>query len=260
MRHFDKRMNIPKLSVVILAKNSESIIANTLSSARIVANEIIVVDNYSTDKTYEIAKSYGAKIIKNDSENLAILRTLGVNKAASPWILILDSDEIISPKLALEIKKAIRASRFDSFYLTYLNHFFSIPLTHGGEDYKVLRLFKKGKAKTTKNLLHEQFHPLTKSVSTLKNPVMHYSYRSLPQLFTKFTNYAVRSAKEKREKGEKSSLKKLTLYPLHMFWSRFIESKGYKDGILRIMLDFAFAYMEFLTYFLLLFKKNIKKN
>ena len=67
-------------------------------------------------------------------------------------------------------------------------------------------------------------------------------------MYCKFTRYALNDAKQKSIKGEKTSLKKIIMYPMHMFWSRFIEDKGYKDGLFRIPLDLGFAYMEFVTY------------
>ena len=77
-------------------------------------------------------------------------------------------------------------------------------------------------------------------------------------MFGKFTDYAKREARQKINKGEKSSIKKIVFYPLHMFWARFIKDKGYKDGIFRIPLDVGFAYMEFLTYVLILFYRHGK--
>ena len=77
-------------------------------------------------------------------------------------------------------------------------------------------------------------------------------------MFNKFTDYAKRDVQTKINNREKSSLKKIILYPLHMFWARFFKDKGYKDGLFRIPLDLGFAYMEFLTYFLLLFKRKWK--
>ena len=93
-------------------------------------------------------------------------------------------------------------------------------------------------------------------IGQLKNKINHYSYRNLINIYKKFTNYAIQEARLKKKAGEKTSLKKIFLYPLHMFWARFIKDKGYKDGLFRIPLDFGFAYMEFLTYFLLVFKKK----
>lgn len=251
--------NRENIAVIIITKNSGKILEKTLFSINNLASEIIIVDDYSTDNTKNIAEKHKAKFFQNHSEYLGDQRLLGLNKAKSQWLLILDSDEIISTKLSKEIKKVIQNKNIDAYYIPYVNHFFSIPIKHGGENYKALRLFRKNKAKSTKNLLHEQFIPLTKKTLTLKNQIYHYSYRSFSQIIIKFTNYAKRASREKLNNGETSSIKKLTLYPIHMFWSRFIESKGYKDGAFRLLLDIAFAYMEFLIYFFL-FLDSKKRN
>ena len=79
-------------------------------------------------------------------------------------------------------------------------------------------------------------------------------------MYKKFTDYAIREAKQRRLNGESTSLKKIVMYPPHMFWARFIKDEGYRDGLFRIPLDLGFAYMEFLTYMTMLFlpKQNIK--
>ena len=78
-------------------------------------------------------------------------------------------------------------------------------------------------------------------------------------MYGKFTDYALREAKIKKEKGERTSLRKIFFHPAHMFWARFVEDEGYKDGLFRIPLDLGFAYMEFLTYITLPFISLKKK-
>ena len=114
-------------------------------------------------------------------------------------------------------------------------------------------LFRTKEGFSTEDEIHAVYKIKTGKIGQFKNKIDHYSYRSLSQLFIKFTNYAIREARQKKSRGEKSSLKKVFLYPAHLFWARFIKDKGYKDGLFRIPLDLGFAYMEFLTYFLLFF-------
>ncbi len=112
-------------------------------------------------------------------------------------------------------------------------------------------LFKNKSAFVKKTLVHYYYQIKKGKVGQLKNKILHYSYLSIFQTYIKFTDYGIRMAKKKHLSGEKSSFKKIFLYPIHMFYARFIKDKGYKDGIFRIPLDIGFAYMEFLTYFLL---------
>ena len=116
----------------------------------------------------------------------------------------------------------------------------------------MLRLFRKNSANMTPSLIHEHFKLSKGKSGRLKGKIFHHSYRSFPQIFVKFTDYGIRMAKEKFLSGEKSSFKKIFIYPIHMFWARFIKDKGYEDGLFRIPLDLGFAYMEFITYVTLL--------
>lgn len=251
---------IKKLSVLIISKNSASVIQKTLESVKKLTSEIVVIDNYSTDKTREIAKKYNARIFLSKENNLGKQKAYGLTKIKTPWVLLLDSDEVVSPKLAQEIKKTLAKKVGNvGFYIPYQNHLFGKPLKYGGENYKMLRLFKKDVAIVKKLPLHEKVVIKKGSLGELKNKIYHYSYRSCWQILLKFTDYAIRDYQLKCEKREKSSFAKIVLYPLHMFYARFIKDKGYKDGLFRIPLDLGFAYMEFLTYFLLAFA-NLKKR
>lgn len=243
------------LSLVIITKNSEEMLDNCLSSVKGLVDEIILIDDFSFDKTVNIAKKYGAKVYKRREKDLGKQKAFGLKKASSEWVLFLDADECLSPELRNEIARLhLQVQSLVAYRVPYQNHFLGRPIRYGGENYAMIRLFKKQYAVSHPSLVHEKIEIRGGKIGRLKNKIYHYSYRSLGQMYGKFTDYAVRDANEKSKKGEKSSLKKITLYPLHMFWARFIKDKGYKDGLFRIPLDLGFAYMEFLTYFLLLFK------
>ncbi len=251
---------IKKLSVLIISKNSASVIEKTLLSVKNLVGKIIIIDNYSTDQTRQIAKKYQTEIFLHKEENLGKQKAYGLKKVKTPWILILDTDEVVSTKLAKEIKQILAKNVSSAgFYIPYQNHLFGRPLKYGGENYQMLRLFRKNAALIEKLPLHEKVIIKKGKVGRLKNKIYHYSYRSLWQIFVKFTDYAIRDYRLKCENREKSSFAKIILYPLHMFYARFIKDKGYKDGLFRIPLDLGFAYMEFLTY-LLLACANLKQK
>jgi glycosyltransferase involved in cell wall biosynthesis len=248
-----------KLSLVMMTKNSGALLEQSLSSVKDLVDEIIIVDDYSTDNTVKIAKKYNARIYYHHSNDLGKQRVFGAKKAKGDWLLFLDADEIVSEKLKKEIKKDIKMTKINGFYIPYQNHFLFRPINYGGENYQMIRLVRKNKLLLKPALVHEEILVKDKKVGYLKNKIYHYSYRSLIQMFKKFTDYAWREAKQKFHNSEKLTLKKLTLYPLHMFYARFIEDKGYKDGIRRIPLDLGFAYMELMTYFFLLILKIRQK-
>lgn len=245
-----------KLSLLTITKNAQGLIEKTLESVKGLVDEIIIIDNCSTDKTVEIAKKYGAKVYLHHEEDLGKQKRYGLGKCKGEWVLVLDADEYLSESLRKEIKElfVIRYSllgKYDGFYIPFQNHFLSQSIKYGGENYKMLRLFKKNAVYINPALVHERFEINKGKVGKLRGKIYHHSYRSLWQTYKKFTDYAIREAKQKFNNGEKSSLKKIFLYPLHMFWARFVEDRGYKDGLFRIPLDLGFAYMEFLTYIFL---------
>lgn len=254
-----------KLTLVVIAYNSEKTIEKTFASVKGIADEIILVDNHSTDNTVAIAKKYRAKVIYYKEKNRGIQCQMGVNKAKNDWVLILDSDEELTPELNKEIKENVlknKENHYHGFYLPFQPFYFGRALKHGGEYYKKLILFKKSKGRILPLPIHYVCQIKNGKIGLLKNKVNHFSYRNFMDIYKKFTLYAIEEAKLKYISKEKSSLKKIILYPIHMFYARFIEDKGYQDGLWRIPLDLGFAYMEFLTYFLLMFPflLNIKKK
>ena len=211
----------------------------------------------------EIAKKFKARVYLHREENLGEQRAYGLKKVTNDWVLVLDSDEVVSVQLRNEIKEvlSIKYKVFSAFRIPFQNHFLGKPIKLGGENYSKLILFQKNQVKIKPSLTGERFELKVGKAGGLKNKIFHYSYRTLTQMYKKFTDYAIRDFKEKAKSGEKGGLKKIILYPMHMFWARFVKDKGYKDGLLRIPLDLGFAYMEYLTYFLLTFyePKKLKK-
>ena len=243
------------LSVLMITKNADEVLEKSLASIKKIADEIIIVDSKSTDRTVEISKNYLAKVYVKEFSDIGKQRIFGLSKATSKWVLILDSDEIVSERLMKEIKLKIENTRIkiNGYYIPYQNFFLNKPLQFGGEDYKMLRLFRRIKLYIEPSLVHNKINLKDKKIGYLKGKIFHHSYRSYFQMINKFTDYGIRMGKEKYLNREKSSFKKIFLYPIHMFWARFIKDKGYKDGLFRIPLDLGFAYMEVVMYFLLFF-------
>lgn len=251
------------ISLLMITKNSDGLLEKSLYSVKGLVDEMVIVDDNSSDNTLQIAKKFKARIFRRHDVNLGTQRLFGLSKCRSEWILMLDADEVISEKLkkeiALSTTKVRTRNDIVGYYVPYQNHFLGKPIYHGGEDYKILRLFKKKSAHIPESLIHEHVKVEGK-IGELKEKIYHHSYRTLQQTYMKFTDYAKREARRKLSAGEKTNLKKIIFYPLHMFWSRYIKDRGYKDYSLRILLDLGFAYMEWLTYVLMVFYKNESKK
>lgn len=241
------------ISLVMITKDVDDIIEKSLNSVVNIVNEIVIVDDYSTDKTRSIAEKFKAKIYLRHLDSLSKQKKWAIKKTKNQWVLLLDSDEILSEGLREEIKKIFRRKimNVSAFFIPYQNHFLGKPIKYGGENYQMIRLFRKDKIKIKDLLIHEKVEIKEGIVGKLNNKIYHYSYRSLWQMFKKFTWYGILEAKQRYKNKETSSFKKIFFYSLHMFYARFIEDKDYRDGLWRIPLDLGFAYMEFLTYFLL---------
>lgn len=243
----------------MITRNADKYLEASIRSVYDICDEIIIVDSNSNDQTKNIALKYNAKIFNYDDFSLGKKRLYGLKKASNDWVLALDADEIVSNELKKEIKSVLRNNKIlnNGYYIPYQNHFLNKRIKYGGENYKMIRLFIKSKVKIEPSLIHESFSVVGR-IGNFKHHILHYSYQSLTQTYKKFTAYALRTAYQKIEHGERTSLKKIILYPPHMFWARFISDYGYKDGLFRIPLDLGFAYMEFLTYVSMLFIKAKK--
>ena len=246
-----------KVSVLIATKDCKETLKATLDSIQGLHSELLVSDEISKDGTVELIKSHKGRIFLSKETNLGKRKQFLVNKASGDWLLILDSDESISTELYKELKKMqkVPADNVIAYRINFLNYFLSKPLYHGGENYSKIRLFKRGSEYITSESIHEEVIIKDGKVEALKGYIIHHSYRSIRQVFEKFTKYAFLQSEEMKKSGERVSFKKLGLYGPHMFWARFIKEKGYKDGFAGFILAMAFAYMEALTYWLLLLKR-----
>ncbi len=178
-----------------------------------------------------------------------------VNQAAYDWVLVLDTDELISKEALIEIKKIIEKPivGIHAYEIPYRNYAFGKQIKFGGENYAKARLFRKQFGRVILAPVHEEIATIGK-IGRLKGTIYHNSYRSFIQIIKKFTKYAWQMAGEKRKAGERVTLKKLFLYAPHMVWARAIKDEGWRDGWRGVVIALCFGYMEGLMYWLLLYK------
>ena len=251
-----------KLSAVISVYNEEKNIERCLKSLDF-ADEIIVVDNSSTDKTVEVAKKYTDKVFtqKNDPSAIDLQKNFGFEKASSEWILSLDGDEEISKELREEIKYAIKKTTIvNGYWIPRQNFIFGKWIEHSGwyPDYQ-LRLFKKGKGKFINKHVHE---PLTIEGETghLRHNIIHHNYETILQFVQKnIIVYAPNEAEELLKKGYEFSFFDAIKLPLNEFLSRFFARKGYKDGYHGLMLALLMAFYYFVVFAYIWEKNGFKQ-
>ncbi len=253
------------LSVVIITHNEEANIDRTLASVQpLVADgkgEIIVVDSGSTDRTVEIAKSYGAKVFIEEWKGYAAQKNSAIDKATGDWILSLDADEEVEPELAAELDthEAISAvnpaerarnwcltmeqasagpRRFDKikgppigYWISRKNYFLNRWMEHGGfwPDPK-LRLFRRGAGTFENRAVHEDIQ-LRGPVGSLRGALLHHSYLTLADYIDHMNRYSSLGAEMAIAKGHRSfSLFNIVLRPLATFLYNYIFRLGFLDG------------------------------
>ncbi len=194
-------------------------------------------------------------ISESDDELLGKRKNALIAVAAGEWLLLLDTDEVVSVQLAKEIHDVVTKSPDDThgYQISYQNHAFGKELRFGGEKYAKVRLFRKKYGYVSPLPVHEEVIVEGK-LGKLTGVIHHYSYQTLSQVLVKFTSYAWTLAGQKRQAKERNSFQKLFLYGPHMFWARAIKDQGWRDGWRGILLALCFGYMETLTYWLLLYR------
>lgn len=217
-----------KLSAVIITKNEERHIQSCLESLNWV-DEIVIVDDYSTDKTVDIAQKYTDKIYRRHLDNFSNQRNFAAEKASSEWILSVDADEVVSKELADEIKAILgnTANNYNGFDIPIKSYFFGKELKYGGwyPDYHI-RLFKKGFARWQRSV-HEMLVVKGK-IARLKGHLIHYNYDNIAEFITRTNIY---TSKEVEEGEVEGGIFKIIFTPLKVFINRYILKQGFRDGM-----------------------------
>ena len=257
-----------KLSVALATFNEEENLARTLESVKGLADEIVIYDGESTDKTVEIAKSFGAKVITGKNYPIFhVNKQKAIDACTGDWILQLDADEVVPPELADEIRKVIsqkpkaNSQQPNGYWLPRKNYFLGRFLMKGGQypDY-TLRLYKRGKGRLPQKDVHEQAEVEGK-VGYLKNALLHYPYKDFATYVKKWGRYnSLISTQIRDELSDKNSLSKfaygfgyLTLKPMHWFLTTYGRHKGFMDSwqgltfSLFSALRFPVSYVKYLT-------------
>lgn len=219
---------INKISAIIIAKNVASEIVPALLSVSF-CNEIIVVDNGSTDNTIELAKKNGAKIIRSASTNFASWRNEGAHLATSDWLLYLDSDERIDARLASEIQRAVKTDTYSAYTIPRHEIFLGKHLENWGDSF-VLRLIKKASLKKWQGKLHEQ-PQIEGKIGTLKNTLLHLSHKNIDEKVLNTLEWSKSEAKMLFDSNHPPMVWWRFLRVMFTeFWHRAVKQSLWRDG------------------------------
>jgi len=242
---------VATLSVALIVKNEESNLAECLDTVKW-ADEIVVLDAGSDDKTIEIAKQYTDKIFINANwQGYGIQRQRLQEYVSSDWVLMLDADERLTSELVAEIKNAVKQDDKSSVYaLPRLSWCFGDFIRHSGwyPDY-VTRLYAKDKAKYTSQLVHEKLeYESNINLVKLKGDLLHYTYRNLEHYLVKSAGYASAWAEQRQQRGKTSSLSQGFLHGIACFLKMYVFRFGFLDGRQGLLLALLSGHSTFAKY------------
>ncbi|MFH1601754.1 MAG: glycosyltransferase family 2 protein [Candidatus Shapirobacteria bacterium] len=253
-----------KLSVALATFNEEKNLARCLDSVKGWVDEIVVVDGSSTDKTREIAKKFGAKIIKTTNKPVFhINKQKAIDRCSGEWILQLDADEVVDAKLKQEILKIVRkGSNFTAFWIPRKNYFLGKFLQKTGQyPDSVIRFFKKEKAWLPCKSVHEQVEVMGK-VGCLKGHLFHYGNKSLSEYLKRSNRYTTLTAKELLDSGERPgifSFLRAVIKAKKTFLILFFRNKGFLDGFPGFVFSF-YSGLHHLTAYVKFWEMNKEKR
>ena len=221
-----------KISVVIITLNEEDRLEETLKSSLEVADEIVVVDSYSTDKTVDIAKKYGAKIFKKKFVDYGSQKNFALQKAGNEWVLNLDADERVSERLKEEILKLKNSKEkvdADGFLINRKTFYMGRWIKHCGwyPDRK-LRLFKREKSRW-KGRIHEGLI-LRGKTSRLPGDMLHFTYRDMSDHVDRLNRYSRMQAEDIVNNKKRLLYLRFLLLPPVTFLRFYTWKAGFLDG------------------------------
>ena len=249
------------LSVLILTRNEEKHIRDCIESCLPVADEVIVIDDGSTDQTVAIAESLGAKVVQHAlAQDWAQQRMFAISQASCEWILFVDADERLSSDLSQEIRNMIRTDIKKSFTIQRENVFHHNKATHGVlRPDRVLRLMPRDGVTVT-GAVHEIIASIYPS-EPLQSSMYHYTYDTWEQYFNKFNSYTTVAAETYRRSNKSVSfVKDILIRPFWAFLKMYVLQGGFLDGKMGWVLSVNHYFYTMMKYVKLyhLYKSNGK--
>ena len=244
-------MNRSGLTAIVPTFNEEANVGDCLASLAF-ADEILVVDSFSTDRTVELARAVDpvrVRVVQHAYEGNGPQCNWAMGEAAHPWILVVDADERVTPELAREIDRLLRSDPSGSLYRVRRWNFFLGRRIRGsgwGRD-RLVRLLRRGTARYPERRVHADIEA-PPGTPTLSAPLLHHTYRSLDQYVEKLDRYARWGAEDLDRAGRRSGIAQIALRPSWRFARAYVLEAGFRDGIRGLLVCGLQAYGVFLKW------------
>jgi glycosyltransferase involved in cell wall biosynthesis len=238
-----------KLTVIIPCKNEREHIRACIVSAQQVANEVLVADSGSTDGTLEIARQLSCRVISREYRTSGDFKNWAIPQAAHEWVLILDADERVTPKLAAEIRAVLANPKHDGYWIYRRNHFLGRPIRFGPwKNDRCLRLFRRDLGRYVGATDHAEVELESGTEGRLRERMTHYTCASYPQYLLKIARYAEVQSRVWHAQGRRTHWSQLLLRSPLRFFQGYVLRLGFLDGLAGIQVCTLVAYMSYLKH------------
>jgi glycosyltransferase involved in cell wall biosynthesis len=236
------------VSVYVLTYNNRRTIERCLESLRW-AEELVIVDSFSTDRTYELCQQYTDKAYQQEWKGHRDQYQFAANLTTKDWIMFVDADEEVPPELAGEIRTELsrKPNAFDGFFVYRRTYYLGRWIRHGGwyPDGEI-RLYRRDKG-SWEGGLHAKV-VVNGKVRTLKNQYLHYTYRDISDQIRTIDKYSQIAAEDLVREGKKFSLFKLLFHPPFRFIKEYLFKSGFRDGLPGLIIIASTMYYVFIKY------------
>ncbi len=238
-----------QLAAIILAHEEEENIRDCIASVQWADRVVVIMDPSNQDRTPDIAESMGAEVIKNPFQNFAQQRNAALDAVDTAWMLFIDADERSSAAQKQEIRAVIAAPEHHGYWIPRRNYIFGKLTQHTGwsPDYQ-LRLLERGHARYDPERPVHEVVQLEGEAGHLSEPFVHYNYTSVAQFRRKQNKYVRYDAQILKDQGIEPKPHKFITQPVRHFIWRYVQLRGYRDGLHGLRLSVLMAWYEFQKY------------
>ncbi len=249
-----------KLTAIIPTGNEIHNIEAVIASVDF-ADEILVVDSFSTDGTFEKAQELATKVIRREYKYSASQKNWAIPQAKHEWILLVDADERVTPELRAEIIEVLKkpSKEIAAYWIGRMNHFMGERVNYSGwRNDSVIRLFKRDLCKYQDKHVHAEIIANGK-IDRLKNKLYHNTYITFDKYLEKMNRYAWWQAKDYDKKTGRLTPYHFVVKPFWGFFKHYVVQSGFRDGVVGLTIGYVQGYVIFMRYAKLwLLRKNRK--
>ena len=235
------------LTVIILTLNEETALPQCLDSLSWIEDKL-VFDSGSTDRTCDIAREYGARVVQRSFDNYAAQRNAALCETESEWVLFIDADERVGSELVNEIHVAIQHQHQVGWKIPRHNYIFGKLILNAGwyPDYQ-LRLYDRRVALWNSRYVHESVS-VNGTTGTLRSEIRHYAYDNMSDHLSTINHYSTLAAKQMLDENRRARWTDLAVHPGFAFVRNYVLRGGFRDGLPGLLVSLMNSYYVFLKF------------